>query len=145
MPPTTDHDSPRARGFARPPRPTPAALALLLLAACATTDGAPPTDERLAFLLTKYDRDGDGRVARSEYDRAPTLWQTNNNGRPWRFTAGECARLRRRGAAPTRCGWGRGRRYYRQCVGEVNGPRVLVYLAGDGCLSFSARRYIFAW
>jgi hypothetical protein len=21
-----------------------------------------------------------------EYDRAPTLWQTNNNGRPWRFT-----------------------------------------------------------
>lgn len=72
MPPTTDHDSPRARGFARPPRPTPAALALLLLAACATTDGAPPTDERLAFLLTKYDRDGDGRVARSEHDRAPT-------------------------------------------------------------------------
>ena len=22
-----------------------------------------------------------------EFDRAPTLWQTNNNGRPWRFTA----------------------------------------------------------
>ena len=22
-----------------------------------------------------------------EYDRAPTLWQTNNNGRPWRLTA----------------------------------------------------------
>jgi hypothetical protein len=22
-----------------------------------------------------------------EYDRAPTLWQTNNNGRPWRVTA----------------------------------------------------------
>jgi hypothetical protein len=22
-----------------------------------------------------------------EYDRTPTLWQTNNNGRPWRFTA----------------------------------------------------------
>jgi hypothetical protein len=22
-----------------------------------------------------------------EYDRAPTLWQTNNNGRPWRFTS----------------------------------------------------------
>ena len=22
-----------------------------------------------------------------EYDRAPTLWETNNNGRPWRFTA----------------------------------------------------------
>jgi hypothetical protein len=72
MPPTTDDDSPHARAFARPPRPTPAALALLLLAGCATTESAPPTDERLAFLLTKYDRDGDGRVARSEYDRAPT-------------------------------------------------------------------------
>jgi hypothetical protein len=23
----------------------------------------------------------------NEYDRAPTHWQTNNNGRPWRFTA----------------------------------------------------------
>jgi len=23
----------------------------------------------------------------NEYDRAPTLWQTNNNGRPWRVTA----------------------------------------------------------
>ena len=22
-----------------------------------------------------------------EFDRAPTIWQTNNNGRPWRFTA----------------------------------------------------------
>ena len=33
------------------------------------------------------DEPGDREPDGEEYDRAPTLWQTNNNGRPWRVTA----------------------------------------------------------
>ena len=53
-----------------------------------------------------------------EYDREPTLWQTNNNGRPWRVTAAGVLRaavrsgqavLERPGCPPQHCervaGW----------------------------------------
>jgi hypothetical protein len=48
-------------------------LLALLLGACATAAPAPEFDARTLavweFLRAKYDRDGDGRVVRSEYGR----------------------------------------------------------------------------
>ncbi len=46
--------------------------------------------QRYAFGLTGHAAFSTNRVTENrtveEYDREPTLWQTNNNGRPWRLT-----------------------------------------------------------
>ena len=48
----------------------------------------PPVLQRASPATRRCRSTGSPRTGRSnEYDRAPTLWQTNNNGRPWRFTA----------------------------------------------------------
>lgn len=55
-------------------RPRITALLLTLLpAACASPRPGPEVEvaPSLRFLLERYDRDGDGRIARAEYTRSP--------------------------------------------------------------------------